>query len=130
RPLRRRLPSSCVIRPLLFTPLECATRRPAAYRHLRVGRLAPRARAAMLREQHVALRLSLAELLFELGEGGFQRRDLRALIVDLLAEAVGVPLGALVPLERGAREIVLSFLNGELRLAQPLDRPVGILLRF
>ena len=84
----------------------------------------------MLREQHVALRLSLAELLFELGEGGFQRRDLRALIVDLLAEAVGVPLGALVPLDRGTGEIVLSFLDGELRLAQPLDRPVGILLRF
>ncbi len=53
-----------------------------------------------------------------------QRLHLRLLIGDLLIEAVGQLLEAHRTLQRGARQLVVLLVDGQLRLAHP----VGVLL--
>src|SRR5882672_6968990 len=60
---------------LLFHSLERSDRRMPADGDARVAGFPERARPPMLGQQHVALRLRLRELLFELGERGLQGHD-------------------------------------------------------
>jgi hypothetical protein len=101
-----------------------------ADRHLRVARLAERAGAAMLDQQRLALRLGLGELLFELAERRLERRHLRALIGDLLPEAVHRPLAGFLTLQRRTGQVVLAAIDRQLRLAQPLGGLLVVFLLF
>src|SRR5262249_3512271 len=101
--VRLRLAGGLVDSHLLLHALEGANGRAVPDGDLRVARLSERPRAAVLGEEHVAPRVRLSKLLFELAECRLQGRDLRALILDLLFEAARRSLGALVSLECGAR---------------------------
>src|SRR5258708_29154846 len=92
-----------VDRDLLLHALEGPNRGPAADRHPRVARVSERAGAAVLRHQHVALRLRFRQLLFELRERLLKRGDLRPPMFDLAVKLRVGSRAALAPRDRGAR---------------------------
>jgi len=126
--LRLRLAYRFVARDLVLHPLERAQGGTVANRDPCVARLAERAGAAVLDEQRLALGLGFAKLLFELAERRLQGGDLRTLVGDLLAEALGGPLAALLALEGRPREVVLFAIDRQLRLAQPVGGLFVVLL--
>src|SRR5205085_11872646 len=85
-----------------------------------LGRATHHARAAMLRDQQVASMPRLGQLVLELAQRRAKRLRLRALIGDLLVERLAHPPHRLRSLQRRARQLVVAFVDRELRLAHPL----------
>src|SRR6185503_13828515 len=86
-----------------------------------------RARAAVLRDQQIALRARLRQLSLELIERAPQRVDLLLLVVDLRGIALGQSGEALDALERGAGQVVLLLVDRQLGLFHPFGGLVRLL---
>src|SRR5262249_51296807 len=125
--LRLRLADGLAAHHLALHAIESGGGARPGHHELRVVRALERARAAVLRDEHVALLARFDELLLELLERPAQGVDLLLLVRDLLRVAFRHLREALITLERGPCEVVLRLVDRELGLAHPVGRLVSLL---